>query len=108
MGGRLGWFPARAIQEMTDDGDSGVFSEYCETLYIHCRYTVDPRTGITSHGRMYLDPMKLFGWEGDRIYVIRHVTGHCTTSNNQSLQRFLFSILKLWKFHLGYANDTNF
>ena len=80
MGGRLGWFPARAIQEMTDDGDSGVFSEYCETLYIHCRYTVDPCTctlGLfspTSHGWMYLDPMKLFGWEGDRIYVIRHVT----------------------------------
>lgn len=29
-GGRLGWFPARAIQEVTDDGDSGVFSESCE------------------------------------------------------------------------------
>ena len=30
-GGKLGWFPARAIQELTDDGDSGVFSEYCES-----------------------------------------------------------------------------
>ena len=30
-GGRQGWFPARAIQEVTDDGDSGVFSEYCES-----------------------------------------------------------------------------
>ena len=29
-GGRVGWFPARAIQEVTDDGDSGVFSESCE------------------------------------------------------------------------------
>ena len=32
-GGRLGWFPARAIQEVAEDGDSGVFSEYCE-LYV--------------------------------------------------------------------------
>ena len=32
-GGRQGWFPARAIQEVTDDGDSGVFSEYCKYTY---------------------------------------------------------------------------
>ena len=26
-GGRLGWFPARAIQEITEDVDSGVYVE---------------------------------------------------------------------------------